>query len=237
MATAPIRTILLVAAESREFAGLLRRCSSTARLALPLEFARMGELNGYRMVMVAHGPGPALAGKAADLAREKLAPDVSVSIGFCGALDPALQHGDVFVASVVEAGGVIFPARPPQSSSPYVTGRLTSMDRVAQTVEDKRRLRAGGASVVEMEAGAVALRAQRWGVPFSCLRVVTDSAGEGFALDFNRVRGADGRFSRLRILAAASRRPWVYFPELFRLQRRSLAAAKILGDFIASCEF
>ena len=197
----------------------------------------MGELNGCRMVMVADGPGPVLAGKAADLAGEKYGPDVSVSVGFCGALDPALRECDVFVASSVEAEGATFPARPPRTASPFAAGRLTSMDRVAQTVEEKRRLRGGGASVVEMEAGAVALRARNWGVPFSCLRVVTDRADEGFALDFNRVRDADGRFSRLRIVATACRRPWVYFPELFRIQRRSRAAARVLGDFIASCQF
>jgi nucleoside phosphorylase len=111
------------------------------------------------------------------------------------------------------------------------------VDQVAQTVEHKQRLRATGASVVEMEAGAVAFRAEKWGIPFTCLRVVTDRADEGFAIDFNVMRDADGRFSRARILRKVMERPGVYVPELLRIQRRCRAGARVLGDFIASCQF
>ena len=52
------------------------------------------------------------------------------------------------------------------------------IDHVAQTADEKRRLRAGGASAVEMEAGGVAERARARDVPFYCVRVVTDLADE-----------------------------------------------------------
>jgi adenosylhomocysteine nucleosidase len=239
MATAPTKTILVVAAESREFAGILRHCSKTARIGLPVQFARTGELGGRRIVMVANGPGPALAGEAAALAIEKYGPEIAISAGFCGALDPALREGGIFVASTVDAveQGRSFSGIVPQTAMPFATGRLLSMNRVARTVEEKRKLRATGASAVEMEAAAVALAAEKWSVPFSCLRVVTDRADEAFAIDFNEMRDAAGRFSRARIMRKAMARPAFYIPELLRIDRRSRSAAQILGGFFASCQF
>ena len=58
-----------------------------------------------------------------------------------------------------------------------------------------------------MEAGAVAERAEHFNIPFYAIRVVTDAADENLPMDFNQVRDAEGRFDRLRILAAASRQP------------------------------
>jgi hypothetical protein len=66
---------------------------------------------------------------------------------------------------------------------------------------------------------------------------VLDAAGEGFCLDFNRLRGPDGRFSRARICEAALRRPLQAMPELVRLERRGRSAARALGEFFADCRF
>ena len=58
-------------------------------------------------------------------------------------------------------------------------------DRVAQTAEEKRKLRATGASVVEMEAASVHTSARALGLPFFCVRAVTNLADETFANDLN----------------------------------------------------
>src|SRR5262249_48117739 len=117
------------------------------------------------------------------------------------------------------------------------TGTLLSMDRVAQTAEEKRYLRRLGASAVDMEAAGVLSRVREWGMPLYCIRVVTDVAGESFQIDLNTARAAQGRFNTPRILAAAMRRPLSGVPELFELQRRSVAAARSLGEFLADCSF
>jgi hypothetical protein len=108
---------------------------------------------------------------------------------------------------------------------------------VIQTVQEKKRLRALGASAVEMEALAVGHRAAQWGVPFYCVRCITDLAEEGFHLDFNAARAEDGRLLTSRIVWAAARRPATLVPELYRLYRRSRLAARTLGDFLADCRF
>jgi hypothetical protein len=87
-----------------------------------------------------------------------------------------------------------------------------------------------------MEASAVAAQAAEHNLPFYCIRVVSDTAGESLPLDFNQMRDASGRFSTAKILTAALRRPSV-FPGLIELNKRSKAAAQALGDFLADTRF
>jgi hypothetical protein len=111
------------------------------------------------------------------------------------------------------------------------------MDRVAVSPEEKARLRATGATIVEMEALAVAERAKLWQVPFYCVRSVSDVASEGFLLDLNSVRDAEGRFRRGLIVLKTIIRPVSLVPEMLRLKRNSERAAETLGEFVANCCF
>ena len=156
-----------------------------------------------------------------------------MSVGMCGALAEGLNVGDIVVASSVN--GVVVET--PRSSAKFRVGPIVSVDRVAQTVAEKQDLRQTGAIAVEMEAAAVLERARRWGVPFYCVRAVSDTADEGFELDLNATRDASGRFRVGRILAQAARRPLSGVPELLRLRRNSEAACKALGEFIGNCSF
>lgn len=231
--------ILLVVAERRELTGILRRCRQVARLEWPLEFSARAELNGQSLIMLANGPGPALAAEAVRQACDRERVDAVLSAGLCGALDPALRLGDIFVASRVEdpQAAVSYTAGMPRTQRGYQSGCLISIDRVVQTVEEKARWRAMGAAVVEMEAAGVAAEARKANLPFFCVRVVMDEAKESFALDLNSLRRPDGRFSRPRILRAVLARPGVLLPELIRIERRSRLAARVLGDFIGDCRF
>ncbi|MGA2325763.1 MAG: hypothetical protein ABSH05_05700 [Bryobacteraceae bacterium] len=232
-----MRTVLVVAAERRELRGILWRSGRVRRLDWRVRFARSAELNGQRLLMVAHGPGPRLTSEALDVALEQQRPDALVSTGFCGALDASLRVGEVFVATRVENGRQAFEAAPPATGQAFRSGALVSMGRVIGTVAEKRRLNAGGAAAADMEAATVAGRARQEGLPFYCVRAVLDRASEGFTLDFNELRGPDGRFSRTRILRAALAHPWAAAPELMRLERQGRIAARALGEFLADCRF
>jgi hypothetical protein len=88
-----------------------------------------------------------------------------------------------------------------------------------------------------MEAGGVARRASECGVPFYCVRGVTDLGRESFDIDFNAALRSDGYFDTIGILRSAIHRPLVRFPELLRLVRRCAVTANKLGDFLASCRY
>jgi len=229
--------LAFVAAERLEFEGVLRRAERVAKLDWPLRFARTAWLNGEPIVLVADGPGPKLAGRAVDFVRKYQELSGLISTGFCGALNPALQPCDIFVAT--EVLGVAHALSVPRSHSceRYQTGRLLSFDHVVSTAPEKADLRRTGADAVEMEAGAVAAKAAQWNIPFYCVRVVTDTAAESFPLDFNRMRDVNGRFSRAKILAAALRRPGSVIPELLKLNRRCRDASLALGDFLVDASF
>jgi adenosylhomocysteine nucleosidase len=201
------RTWLVVAAERREFDGILKRFGKFKKLDWAAQFSCEAAGNGDRWWMVANGPGARLVERALE---KKVNVDGIVSTGFCGALDPELRVGDV------------------------VRGDVVSVDRVAVTLEEKRALRdTTGAAAVDMESGAIAKKAAEWGVPFHCVRAVSDTAEENMPLDFNLYRDGEGRFSRTRIALAAMQRPFTAVPALLRLDRNCRIAAESLGDFFA----
>jgi adenosylhomocysteine nucleosidase len=235
--------LLFIAAERRELDGVLANADRVKKLGWPIAFAGMAWLHGEAVLLVANGPGPKLAGQAVEIAKEHTELKGLVSTGFCGALNPALEACDIFVATEV-ADARLALSLPhfhscdrPASTLPCKTGRLLSLDRVVSTAAEKAEFRKTGADAVDMEAAAVAEKAGQWNLPLYCIRVVTDTASESFPLDFNQMRDSNGRFSRARILAAALRRPAVVMPGLLKLNRRTKSAAKALGDFIVHARF
>jgi len=187
--------------------------------------------------MVANGAGAGHAARAVEVAHPACAPEAIVSMGFCGALDPALEIGDIFGATAVETAGGRFAVCLPVSDTPYAMGVLASIGHVAQTAAEKRTLRASGAAAVEMEAAGVAQRAADYGIPLFCVRTVTDRAGESFVTDFNGALRSDGHFDTIRILSSALRNPGQAVPELIRLRKYCNMATRTLGGFLVGCRF
>lgn len=239
MDTADPLPVVAVAAEPLEFSGLLRHAGRARRLPWPVAYARETVLRGRRWILVAHGPGPRLAGAAAQAALDRChGRAVLLNTGFCGGLSPSLRTGDIFAAKEVfdAAGRRSYPAALPRAPEPFHQGRLWSQERVAVSVPEKAALQAQGADAVDMEAGAVAAEAARRNAAFYCVRVVTDPADEPLPVDFNACRDPEGRFSRPRITLAALLHPNSLVP-LLRFGRTCRRAALILGDFLASCRF
>jgi adenosylhomocysteine nucleosidase len=229
--------ILIVAAEPREFAGILAHTTGAKPAAFPIDWARSACLGKHDAVLVANGAGARRAGAAVESALEHFAAEAIVSTGFCGALDPQLHVADVVVGTGIVAGTLRFDALHPNTARAHHKGVVCCISHVAGSAAEKRQLRALGASVVEMESAGVAERAAAHSVPFYCIRVVTDLAGEDMANDFNLALRPNGHFATISILRGTLRNPWVRLPELFRLRNRCVRAARVLGDFIADCRF
>jgi len=194
-------------------------------------------MNGREVVLAANGAGAARAATAVEAAQAAGNLDSICSMGFCGALEDDMRIGDIFVAERVQADGVEYAAAKPETVRPHYTGVLASINHVAQTADEKASLRRRGASAVEMEAAGVAATAAGFGLPFYCVRSVTDLAGESFQLDLNAALRSDGKFATMQLIAASCRRPLTLLPELLRLGSRSYTAARTLGEFLADCGF
>ena len=229
--------ILFVASDRREFGGFLMFTEAARKPALPVDWARAATLNGNEILLVAHGVGRTRAAAAVKTAHGAFSADHVVSTGFCGALNPKLPVGATVVGTCVISGGRRYQTAPVAGTRPFYTGVVASIDHVAQSAEEKRELHTEGADVVEMEAAGVAETAEALGLPFSCVRVVTDLASEDLANDFNRALRSDGHFATMHILRDVLRQPAARLPELIRLQQRCTRAAKSLGEFFADCRF
>lgn len=225
--------ILLVAADRMEFAGILARAAEVRQATVRVDFAREARVGAHEMLLVANGAGWKRAGAAVDAAAG-FGADVIVSTGFCGALEDGIEVADVVSGTEVAGAGKRWPCA---AVAARRSGVIASIDHVAQTALEKRKLGAGGACAVEMEAAAVAERAAGLGLPFYCVRVVTDLACETMENDLNGALRADGHFDTMFILRGVLRHPTVRLPELLRLRRRAIRAAQALGEFIVGCRF
>ena len=229
--------LLLVASDPMEFRGILTVTAQPRKVDVALDWARCGNINGHEVLLVANGVGRKRAAAAVDAALPNFPADRVISTGFCGAVDPQLVAGGVVVGPLVAAAGQRFGALAVASPRAFALGVVWTVDQVARSAEGKRALRAAGGSVVEMEAAGVAERAEALQVPFSCVRAVTDLAGEDMANDFGAALRFDGHFDTMRIIGDALRHPAARLPELIRLQRRGARAARALGEFFADCRF
>jgi adenosylhomocysteine nucleosidase len=195
----------------------------------------LAKIGSHEALLVANGVGAQRAAGAVDAAITSFRPELVISVGFCGALVDSLRIADIIVADFVAADSQGFSARVPAHGAHQ--GTIQSIDHVAESAEEKARLRATGAIGVEMEAAGVAARAAALGLPFACVKAVTDLADETLANDYNGALRPDGHFDTIYLLRSALRRPFVRLPELMRLRNRCVCAARALGDFFADCRF
>jgi adenosylhomocysteine nucleosidase len=236
--------ILFVASEAYELKQFAASLVGVRSLKWPIDYAAEGVWGGQRAVLVANGAGPKLAAEAVEVARRAIMlSDLSssrldsiVSVGVCGGLHPDRKPNDILVATSVLAPELndSFPCHSVSGQGAFV-GVVVSIDRVAGTTEEKARLRELGADIVEMEAAGVAKKANQLGLPFFCIKAVSDSFDEPMPIDMNQMRSPEGRFGRGKIGNYAITHPQI-LPALLRLKRRADDAAVALGGFLVSCQ-
>ena len=237
--------ILYVASEAAELKPMAKLLTGLRKLKWPLDYAYEGVWEGRRLLLAANGAGPKLATRAVEVAIRAItsaelsssALEAVVSTGFCGAVTTDLKESQIVLASQVQdwANKEVYDCVPVEGGAAAVSGIIVSQDRMAIDVAEKQRLQeASGAVAVEMEASGVAARAKRARLPFCCIKVVLDRADESFAIDWNRMRTAEGRIARGKIMVHAAVRPQL-LPGLFHLKRRSEDAARVLGEFLVGC--
>jgi adenosylhomocysteine nucleosidase len=236
--------ILYVASEASELKRFAEMLTGLRKLKWPIDYAYEGIWEGRRMLLAANGAGPKLAAQALEVAiRAGLMAELSssrleavVSAGYCGAIDPELRELQIIVATQIidQTNNESFECAPVTADTQFVSGPVLSQNEIAHDATAKEQLRASGAIAVDMEAAGVAARAKRAGLPFACIKVVSDAALESLPINFNEMRTTEGRLARGKIVMHALTRPNV-IPALVRLKKRAEEGAKVLGEFIVSC--
>lgn len=188
---------------------------------------------GVRVIVTGMGAGPAEERASAAIADGVTA---AISVGFCGALDPSLERGDVVVPESVRdalTGDAWDCDRALAHGAGAQRGTLVTADRVVSQPAERRTL---DGLAVDMESAGTARACARAGIPFAAIRAVTDRADDVLP-DITGVVDDRGDVHPLRVIGRLIRRPsdiaaWARLARGARAARRGLvpAVAAALGD-------
>jgi adenosylhomocysteine nucleosidase len=178
--------------------------------------------------LICGGIGAEAARRATEAIIQEISPTLVISVGFAGALDSSLQVGDV-----LRPRTVINAADSTRTEIESGDGILVSSSTVAGKDQKAQLANSYNATVVDMEAAAVAQGAEARGVEFAVLKAVSD------ALDFDmpaRMDGfvaADGTFRSTRFASHVALRPWLW-GRTITLARNNAKASQALCQALAS---
>ena len=176
-------------------------------------------------------------------------PELVLTCGFAGGLNPDLKLGDV----IFEIESFSSRSRGNETQikknleTPHVVSynldekllaagakpaKFFCADRIATTVDEKRKLRAEtGADAVEMESGAIHNVCRERGISCATVRVISDTANEDLPLDFNQLFKSDMSLDYGKLAWAIAKSPGK-IGALLKLQKRIRFAAEQLADIL-----
>lgn len=180
------------------------------------------------ILLVETGMGGARVHAALDwLLQDSRRPGRIAFAGFGGSLSPSVGVGAVvWATAVLDHAGQVWPTTWRQAHQP--AGLILSLQRLAPSARDKRALGSGlQALTIDMESGAIAQRCSETGVPFACVRAVSDDVDTDLSPELAALL-TTGVVSPWRLTRTLLRRPGLVF-EMLRLERDTRAAARELA--------
>jgi len=184
--------------------------------------ARIFDRPGRDIVVVIGGGQAATLDRDLDDQADRF-PGIILSCGIAGALAPTLRSGDVVIdgdAAVAERLGQALPHAH--------RGGIVGNDAIAATATEKRFLyERTGALAVDMESHVAARVAERKGLPFAALRVISDPAEDDLPPAALVGMRPDGGMALGAVLASLARAPR-QLPALIRTGRQAGQAFRSL---------
>jgi adenosylhomocysteine nucleosidase len=162
-------------------------------------------------------------------------PKVILSAGFCGALQEQSKVGDVILATeIADTDGNRWPTTWPgelpagEWRPPLHRGRMLTTHGLAASAEEKQTLgRQHEALAVDMEAAVVARRCSKQGIPFGCVRAVSDEMSTSLSPKLLPLV-ASGRVSPFKAAATLATSPGLA-KEMWWLAKQTQHASEQLG--------
>jgi adenosylhomocysteine nucleosidase len=196
------KRIAIIGAIKDEIAGIKNQMQITDTLRWQSGNAFVGTWQGVPIVLVRSGMGYDSAKLALAEIAGKYDLECVISIGYAGALDPALEVGELVVADQVvydvtsktySLDEELFGAMPEAHR-----GTLLTVDEVVATPPEKKALREKYSAVaVDMETSALAEEAEARHLPFASVRAITDTADQEL-IDCSHLVAEDGDVSKLK---------------------------------------
>jgi nucleoside phosphorylase len=187
------------------------------------------------------------------LRKERLAstlapPELVLTCGFAGGLNPDLKLGDVIFenhssssrreSAQIKAGDKLEPTDVVSYEKLVAAGakpaKFFCADHIATTTAEKKKLcTETGADAVEMESAAIHAVCAKRGIPCATIRVISDTANEDLPLDFNALAKPDKNLDYGKLLLAVAKSPGK-IRALMKLQKQTQFAAERLAEVLAA---
>jgi len=224
-----MKTIAIIAAMPGELQPLIKLDPAWTATTAPngLKLWRLQRAD-VELVAVAGGMGTAAAIRAlATIESAVCQLDAIISLGWAGATSSRCQLGKAYCAY-----GIINQ----QTGERYLCSNgevglwVVTSPKVADEPEKLRLAASYNASLVEMEACALARLAEIRELPFTAVKGVSDGLGSKLP-DFNRFAAPDGSLRMVAFVAHVLVRPW-YWSGLIRMGRASSTAAHAMAQIV-----
>jgi adenosylhomocysteine nucleosidase len=175
------------------------------------------------------GMGKSNAERSVQAAFEKDTPDLVLSCGFAGGLNPSLKPGSILFDA--DEGTDLKNALLDLKAMP---ARFHCATRIASTAAEKEKLwRLTNAEAVEMESVFIREICRQRAIPSATVRVILDAANEDLPLDFNGLMNRKCEIDYAKVIGRVLASPGKIL-SLVAFQRQSILAAQKLGDFLGT---
>ena len=163
--------------------GLLAAIKSEIPDCIP--YKRSNSIQNFRIGqndigVLLSGVGPEKAEKTTEKLCAEFKPDLIIALGFCGCIDPELHIGTLIVADTIYYQGKKEPLDCSvsgdvkrcliNSSTDFITGRFQTFDHPVLSRKEVLE----GVLGVDMEAYAICKMAQKFNIPTSIIKSVSD---------------------------------------------------------------
>jgi len=230
----------IIAALPGEVSGLLSSLDVLDRSSAGGLSIQKGMYEGKDIIVLISGVGLKKARTAIRTLINHHHPDLILSAGFAGGLDPSLGLGDAIVPSrIVDHTGLGIDT-PPDIHKKLLNARptahagtiLTTPRFIAEESEKAALFQRHDARAVDMESAAIAAEAHAAGFPHLALRVISDTADQTLP-PLSRFLDASGEVMPIRAALYFLRRPTKLIPTL-RFYTGMSHAAGVLTDLLVT---
>jgi adenosylhomocysteine nucleosidase len=240
--------IAILVAVRQELRPILRRADADHVIRQEHLDFHEGTLGGQPVALLALGIGKECARIAAEITIRCYRPDLIISSGFGGGLQPDIQDGDIVVGTEIlelrkDQGDQITwdsthkPVHPNRIHGDDTSGirvhygKIMTTDEMVLRAENKARIgKATGALAVDMETSAVATVCAARKIDFLAVRCITDKVHENLPDEFNDYFVL-GQLRPDRVFASCARDPRV-LADLARLGYRAKHSGAKLARFL-----
>ncbi|HON06473.1 MAG TPA: hypothetical protein PLW02_00065 [Verrucomicrobiota bacterium] len=157
------------------------------------------------------------------LANDK--PEIVLTCGFAGALNPALKFNTIVYSATDEL-------KPILNSYGAVESKFYCSDRLIYSASKKLKLyQTTNADAVEMESGIIYDICTKQNISCAIIRIISDTANEDLPMNFDEITAENGKIIYSKLFLKLLKRPQL-IPQLLKFQNKINQSAKNLGEFL-----